>query len=188
MKLVFVVTLAMACTPAPVERPATTTTWPVPAGWRGEIIPFPLDFAPAVVHRGVEELRFSPDFFHPGTPGYWTYAFAWRLDDDATLDGPALAAELTAYFRGLVAAVDDKHRIASLDPIAVRAVPDHDGFALSIHSFDAFGTAAPIDLVGRAARTVCGAGALWVFSMAPAGAAVPTELAAQARCGQHATK
>jgi hypothetical protein len=178
MKLLFVITIAIGCTPVA----------PPQGGWRGEIIPFPLDFAPALAHRGVEELRFSPGFFHPGTAGYWTYAFVWRLDDAAELDGRALAAELTAYFRGLVAAVDDKHRIASLDPIAARAVPDRDGFALSIHAFDAFGTAAPIDLVGRAARTPCGAGALWVFSLAPAGAAVPAELAAQARCKQRATK
>ena len=29
----------------------------MPAGWKSETIPFPIEFAPLLLHRGVEELR-----------------------------------------------------------------------------------------------------------------------------------
>lgn len=79
--------------------------WPIPAGWRSETIPFPLEFAPALAHRGVEELRFAPGMFDPAAPGYWSYAFVWWLEDQAPQDAASLAAELTDYFRGLLTSV-----------------------------------------------------------------------------------
>ena len=169
------VLVAIACAHPP-------RAWPTPDGWRREIIPFPLDFAPTLAHRGVEELRFAPGFFDPHAGGYWSYAFVWRLDDAAPLAGDALAAELTAYFRGLVAAV--KKELA-VDAIAVRATPAGDGFALTAHVLDAFGTGAPVDLTGTAIRRACGDGALWVFALAPATTRVRDQLTVlvdSARC------
>jgi len=75
-------------------------------GFRGETIPFPLDFAPGIAHKGVEELRFAPGFFEPAQPGYWSYTFVWRTEDPAAMDAAAVGGELTAYFRGLIEAVD----------------------------------------------------------------------------------
>ncbi len=177
LRTIAALVVAAACAHAP-------RAWPVPAGWKHETIAFPLDFAPALAHRGVEELRFAPGFFDPHAGGYWSYAFAWQLDDAAALDADALAGELVAYFRGLVAAVDTKHRVA-VDQIAARATPAPDGFSLAVHTFDAFGDGAPVELVGTASRRACGAGALWVFALAPASTAVRAELdrlVAQARC------
>jgi hypothetical protein len=153
----------------------------VPAGWKSEVIPFPLEFAPAITHRGVEELRFAPGFFDPDKPGYWSYAFAWRTDDAAALDGAALAGELTAYFRGLIAAVDEKHRIADRDAIVVTATAEGPRFTLAAHVFDAFKTAQPLDLTGWAARTPCGSGALWVFVLGPTASGVRGDLEALAK-------
>ncbi len=171
--------------------PAPPAAWEVPAGWKREVIPFPLEFAPTLKHRGVEELRFPPGMFDPAAPGYWSYAFAWRLDDPAALDAGALATELTAYFRGLVGAVDAKHRIGSLDPVTVTATADGDRFALTAHVIDAFRTFGPVDLVGWARRTPCGDGALWVIVLARAESHVRPRLdalAARARCGQPVTR
>lgn len=173
--------LVAACATA---KPAPATSWPVPAGWKHEVIPFPLEFAPGLPHRGLEELRFPPGFLKAGAPNHWAYAFAWRLDDAAALEPTALASELAVYFRGLLAAVDgDKHR---LDPaqITVTATPE---LALHAHLIDTFGDAAPVDLVGSAHRTRCGAGALWTFVLAPVDSPIRAELtalAAQAACGQ----
>ena len=161
--------------------------WTVPAGWKSEVIPFPLEFAPSITHRGVEELRFAPGFFDPDAPGYWSYAFTWRTDDAATLDAAAVGAELTAYFRGLIDAVDDKKRITAPDEIVARAVPDGTKFALTAHVFDAFKTAAPLDLIGWARRDACKTGALWIFVLAPASTGVRDQLetlAQAAVCGQ----
>ena len=162
---------------APLAAPsAPLAAWPVPAGFRGETIPFPLDFAPGLAHKGVEELRFAPGFFDPSAPGYWSYAFVWRTDDAAAMDAASLGGELTVYFRGLIAAVDDKHEIADRDAIAVRATPSGARLALAAHVYDAFRTKQPLDLAGWAQRTACGSGALWRFVLAPAGSAVRASL------------
>jgi len=169
----------------------STATWPVPAGWKSEVIPFPLDFAPGISHRGVEELRFPPGMFDPMTPSYWSYAFVWRTEDAATLAAPILAAELTAYFRGLLASVDEKqHRIKNVEDITVSVTGAGEGeqkLTLSIHVIDAFKTGLPVELTGWARRLACGSGAVWVFVMAPAKSGIRAELdalAAQAGCTQ----
>jgi hypothetical protein len=184
--------VACACgssTPSPPPEPTTKppSPWPVPTGFRGETIPFPLDFAPGLAHKGVEELRFAPGFFDPAAPGYWSYAFAWRTDDAAALDAAALGGELTTYFRGLIDAVDQAKQIADRDAIVVRATADGARFALAAHVFDAFKTKQPLDLVGWAERTACGTGALWRFVLAPAASALRPQLerlAATAACDQ----
>jgi hypothetical protein len=160
--------------------------WELPGGWRSEVIPFPLEFAPSLAHGGFEEIRFPPGMFDPAAPGYWSYAFVWRTDDEAVLDEAALGAELTAYFRGLIAAVDDKQRITDRDQIVARATREGDRFTLSAHIFDAFKTAQPVDLVGWAERRACGTGALWIFVLAPAHSALRSQLDSlghSARCG-----
>lgn len=161
--------------------------WTVPTGWKSEVLPFPLDFAPSLAHRGVEELRFAPKFFDVGEPGYWSYAFTWRLEDAAALDATTLAAELTAYFKGLVAAVDEKNKITARDEIAVKVTVDGKRFKLAAHTFDPFKTFQPVDLVGWAEHMSCGSGSLWVFVLAPAASPLRGELdklAADAKCGQ----
>ena len=179
-------TPAAPATPATPAAAATNSQadlqWTVPPGWRAEVIPFPLDFAPAIEHEGDEVLRFPPGFFDPASGDYWSYAFAWRTQDPAQLDGGALGAELTAYFRGLTAAVDKQQRIKAKDEIVARATPDGPGrFQLAAHVFDAFKTAAPIDLTGWAMRRPCRTGALWVFVLAPSGTKIRTQLDELAR-------
>jgi hypothetical protein len=109
----------------------------------------------------------------------------WRTDDEAALDETALGNELTLYFRGLIAAVDEKQRITARDQIVARAVRDGDRFKLTAHIFDAFKTAQPVNLVGWAERRACATGALWIFVLAPAGSTVRPKLDAlgqSARC------
>lgn len=179
-------------TPPPPTKPAAPTApWTIPAGWKSETIPFPLDFAPAITHKGVEELRFPPGMFDPTAPGYWSYTFIWRTDDTALIAAPILAAELTTYFRGLLAAVDEKnHKIASLDDITVEVKGAGEGeqrFTLVAHVIDAFKSYDRVDLVGWAERRGCTRGAVWVFVMAPEKSGIKTELeavAADARCDQ----
>lgn len=181
-----------ACSGSTTAAPsvAKPPPWTIPVGWKSETIPFPLDFAPGIGHRGVEELRFAPGMFDPAAPGYWSYVFVWRTEDAAQLAAPILAAELTTYFRGLIAAVDDKHAISSIEDILVHATGAGEGATridLAAHIFDAFKTGAPVDLVGWAKRTECKTGAVWVFVLAPAKTGIRDKLdvlAADARCDQ----
>jgi hypothetical protein len=168
-------------------KPKGLAGWELPAKWRSEVIPFPLDFAPALAHRGYEELRFPPGFFDPAAGGYWSYAFVWRTDDEAVLEAGPLGDELTAYFRGLIAAVDDKQRITARDQIVVHAEAQAPGrFGLTAHVFDAFKTAQPLDLTGWAERRACGKrGALWIFMLARPESTIRAQLdavAAGAKC------
>lgn len=173
---------------APRARPEDVATWRIPAGWRGEQIAFPLEFAPTLPHQGVEELRFAPGFFDPAAPGYWSYAFAWRLRDGAPLDAAVVGDELARYFRGLVEAVGgDALTADDRASIVAHARAAGDGLELTAHVIDAFKTHQPLDLVGRAIARPCERGALWVFVLAPASSTVRAELealAADARCEQ----
>jgi hypothetical protein len=169
------------------EAPAPAG-WRVPPGWKTEVIPFPLEFAPSVAHTGVEELRFPPGMFQPDDPGYWSYAFTWRLTDPARLDAAALSTELTAYFAGLVAAVDTKGAITARQTIRVDAAATGEAsWQLIAQTFDAFTTGAAITLVGHARRESCGEGSLWVFVLARPDSGIRPALdtlAAEATCGQ----
>jgi hypothetical protein len=187
--MVFVALVACSKSAAPPAKPAEPkpapkSTWATPAGWRGETIPFPLDFAKSIQHTGEEELRFPKGMFDPASGEYWSYAFTWRTQDAAELDANALAAELTTYFKGLIAAVDEKKKIAHPEEIVVQA-KGNGHFELTAHVFDAFKTALPVDLVGWAERTPCESGALWVVVLAPEKTSIRAELdtlAKSAKC------
>jgi hypothetical protein len=185
MKLLLPLIL-VACGAA--QRPPESQSLSVPPGWRSETIPFPLQFAPSIALRGVEELRFAPGFFDPAAPGYWSYAFVWRSEGRAELDAGSLGRDLTTYFRGLIDAVDEQKRITARDEIIASAEPDGDRrFRLRAHVFDAFKTAAPLDLTGFAERRVCDSGDLWIFVLASETSPLRAELDAladTARCGQ----
>ena len=126
--------------------------WPQPTGWRTETIPFPLEFAPDIQHRGIVEVRFSPGFKDPAAEGFWSYAFVWWLQDDLPLTREALADELTRYYFGLSKAVGgDKYDIRAeafetklKDEVA--ANPYSSVYSGTIESFDPFKTGKPIRL------------------------------------------
>ena len=98
--------VACACgssTPSPPPEPTTKppSPWPVPTGFRGETIPFPLDFAPGLAHKGVEELRFAPGFVDPAAAGYWEVCtcvgaaggcVSWENSSSAPMSGAPVRA------------------------------------------------------------------------------------------------
>jgi hypothetical protein len=122
-----------------------------------------LDFAPDLPYRGVEELRFAPGFFTTSEPDWWSYAFAWWLEDAAPTDETALGDALTVYFRGLCEAVgggtftfDPDHFQAALkqaSPSDGQPGPSLEG---QIETYDAFQTGDPLTLRVRAHLFTCG--------------------------------
>jgi hypothetical protein len=181
----WLILLAVGC--SSTSKPVT---WEVPAGWKSEVIPFPLDFAPAIAHQGAEELRFPAGFFKPESPAYWSYAFVWRTTDAAQLDAAQLTSEMTVYFKGLITAVDEKKgNVKDKDAIVATATAAGGRFELTAHVFDAFGDGRAIDLTGWAERVGCGNGAIWVFALAPAATSIRAEIdrlatAAKQTCGR----
>lgn len=147
--------------PAPTSatQPALQFDWPVPAGWKHETIPFPLEFAPKLAYHGIEELRFAPGFFTPSASTFWSYDFVWWLEDPPSFDAHSISAVLCDYFRGLALAVGkDKY---SFDPerfrveLAPKSVAGRELLVGKIHSYDPFATGQPIVLNVEASLWSC---------------------------------
>ncbi len=178
-----------ALQPGPEKQAKTGFTWPVPAGWKSETIPFPLEFAPELKHKGVEELRFMPGFLQPDGPNFWSYAFVWWLEDKPTFDGASLGAELENYFHGLCVAVGTEKKYPCTRSLfkaqlELEPVLSHPGHPLRLlgktTTFDAFKTGKPITLILQIRPLDCPAqkrhAILLGASPKPAGDAVWKEL------------
>jgi hypothetical protein len=148
---------------------APIASWPTPAGWRAEAFRFPLDFAKDIPHAGLEDVRFAPSFFDPKAPTYFSYSFAWVLDDPALPAGPQLADELRRYFYGLAVAVgEEKH--ATVDANAFRATVDTapNGNSLGeVQALDPFNDDRPVVLHLDATQTSCGAKKVLLVTLSP---------------------
>jgi hypothetical protein len=130
--------------------------WPVPDGWRREVIRFPLEFAPDVADRGVEEIRFAPDFFAPEAPTFWSYAFVWLLDGAPSVDRSWLERALVIYFSGLAQAVGgEKYHF---DPARYRAALETApaGWQGTFEGYEPFVTGKPLTLHIEAQVKDCG--------------------------------
>ena len=165
--------LAAACHPSPVStRPVSTGpvfTWPAPEGWKKETIPFPLDFAPDLPHRGAEEIRFAPHFFDPAAPTYFSYSFAWVIDDPAPPPADQLSAEFRRYFAGLMGEVG-KEKGAAYPASAFDARVDSDRaghYGGVIHAVDAFGDGRPLVLHLDAQSSTCRKKTVLLVTLSP---------------------
>lgn len=157
---------AAASSGAATSRPMPFS-WPVPDGWRTETLPFPLDFAPSLKHRGVEELRFSPGMFKPVAPDFWSYAFVWWLEGERAPKD--LAGELTTYFRGLCGEVAKGKFDLDLSRIKSRL----HGASGRIDSYDCFKTGKPITLEVQSMSKRCGSHTALVVALSPAERSAP---------------
>ncbi len=141
--------------------------WPEPPGWKSESFPFPLAFAKGVARRGHEEARFPPGFMKKDSPEFWSYVFAWFLEDDRPLDAPRLSIDLVAYYDGLDDDVGDTTNMKP--PEHTSTVVDlHDDLTGVITTWDVFLTGAQIHLHARIAVRACGAHHVAVFELSPA--------------------
>ncbi|HUR10370.1 MAG TPA: hypothetical protein VM012_03325 [Flavitalea sp.] len=74
----------------------------IPNGWEVERFGIPIEFAPQIPYKGVEEIRFAPGWGDTASEQHWTYAFLWWLDGKVKLDAATLQNYLTGYYAGLV--------------------------------------------------------------------------------------
>jgi hypothetical protein len=74
----------------------------VPNGWGVERFPFPIEFAPQIAYKGMEDLRFTPGWANPESEQHWSYAFLWWLEGTPPIDAGTLQKDLKAYYTGLV--------------------------------------------------------------------------------------
>ena len=132
--------LSLAPSPGPGEQAALPFALPVLPEWRTETLPFPLEFAPDLPYRGLEELRFAPGMFTAGSDDFWSYAFVWWIDRDDPFDPGSLSEHLESYFRGLTLAVGETRAVdVSGARVGARITATEEGrFAGTAETFDAF--------------------------------------------------
>ena len=78
---------------------------PTPAGWGVEKIPFPINFAPSIDYKGIEEIRFMPGWARKDSADYWSYVFVWYLDGILVFEPSVLEEKMKIYYEGLAAIV-----------------------------------------------------------------------------------
>jgi hypothetical protein len=77
-------------------------TLDVPKGWDVERFLIPIEFAPQIPYKGVEDIRFTPGWGNAKTAEYWTYAFLWYLDGSQKMNSKIIENNLKSYYEGLI--------------------------------------------------------------------------------------
>lgn len=144
-----------------------TYTWPTPEGWSKDTIPFPLSYAPELVYSGIEELRFAPNFFDPKTEFYWSYSFAFVLEDVAELSAVDLSRDLTNYYAGLARANDPDHFDARAHLARIESTTTPHRYRGTLDTVDSFldGRALHLNLDGE--TFACGRRRIVLVSLTP---------------------
>lgn len=92
---------------------------PIPEKWSIERFLIPISFAPQILYKGVEDIRFAPGWANKNSEEYWAYAFLWYLDDSIKTDAKIIADNLKAYYTGLIIANTDPDKIGGEKSIPV---------------------------------------------------------------------
>jgi hypothetical protein len=79
-----------------------TYTLPAPEGWGIERFAIPIEFAPSIPYKGVEDVRFAPGWGNSKAEDYWSYAFLWYLNGKVEITQEITEKNLNAYYSGLV--------------------------------------------------------------------------------------
>ncbi|QBF83264.1 hypothetical protein EXU30_11565 [Shewanella maritima] len=107
---------ALVCVASLAGTPAAANTLTayqsLPNGWRTEVIPFPLDFAPNIELEGVEELVFAPGMYDATKQDFFSYAFVWAIKPQA-LEQTRMHDELHRYYLGLYQAVSGQKQAST---------------------------------------------------------------------------
>jgi hypothetical protein len=95
---------------------------PTPKDWGLERFLIPINFAPSITYKGVEDVRFTPGWAKATSDEYWSYAFLWYLDGSVKTNKKIIAKNLKAYYTGLFNINTESARKASVKLIPTTAV------------------------------------------------------------------
>ncbi|MFK8008233.1 MAG: serine hydrolase [Saprospiraceae bacterium] len=70
--------------------------------WRKEQFIFPIQHARDIDYQGVEDARFPVGWEEQDSPNFWSYVFAWDIENDGAITAPELEVDLQKYFKGLM--------------------------------------------------------------------------------------
>jgi len=127
----------------PIMSQEVETVLSAPEGWRSEILPFPLAFAPEIDFDGFQDVRFAPGWADQSSDEFWTYHFIWYIRDQPHLTEDLLTDFFMSYYDGLSAAVlnlDEKSSDGHPDKTLCLFIKSEDGYKGKIRAFDPFFT------------------------------------------------
>ncbi|SHM98249.1 hypothetical protein SAMN05444266_11655 [Chitinophaga jiangningensis] len=98
---------------------------PAPKDWATELIPFPIEFAPEINYKGMEDIRFAPGWGDKDSEEYWSYVILWWLEAGAATGLNDIKTALESYYKGLVGRNIGPRNIPSdkLIPVTVSLKP-----------------------------------------------------------------
>lgn len=71
-----------------------------------EVILFPLSFAPEINYDGFEDIAFLKGWAKEESPEFWSYVFAWNINQKVDLTEKELKKDMQLYFDGLMKVVN----------------------------------------------------------------------------------
>ena len=77
--------------------------------WIKEIIKFPLGFAQEIKFEGFEDLRFPTGWSKKDSPMFWSYLWAWSIDNTEELTEADMEKNVQLYFNGLMGIGSNKN-------------------------------------------------------------------------------
>jgi hypothetical protein len=86
---------------------------PQPKDWGLERFMVPISFAPQILYKGVEDIRFTPGWAKVKSDEYWSYTFLWYLDGTVKTNKKIIAENLKAYYTGLFTVNSDSAKVSA---------------------------------------------------------------------------
>lgn len=132
-------------------------------GFAVEKAKFPLDFAPTIPYKGIDDIRFLPGFYNNNSLEFWGYCFLWYLDGDITFTEQQVQRDLTNYYNGLAQQTDAAVTVKKAKPAA-----GYDAaFDCTINTIDKFVTQKPIVLHATVSIKNCLGKTIAFFEVSP---------------------
>ena len=115
--------------------------------WIKEIIEFPISFAQDINYEGFEDLRFPQGWSKEDSPNFWSYVWAWSINNVEELTTRDLEKNIQLYFDGLLGL--DFYKIQEKPVRKTNAVfmkKDDSHFVGKVKTFDTRYTKKPMTL------------------------------------------
>ncbi|WP_020534560.1 serine hydrolase [Lewinella cohaerens] len=114
--------------------------------WRKEMFIFPINFARDIDYQGVEDARFPRGWEEQDSPNFWSYAYAWNLENSGDVTEADLETSLQKYFVGLMRWEETSVQLSTTNNAVFTGV---------VKTMDAFFTKEPMDLNVLVEKTYC---------------------------------
>lgn len=115
--------------------------------WIKEIIEFPIGFAQEIKYEGFEDLRFPQGWSKEDSPNFWSYVWAWSINDFGEVTESELETNIQYYFDGLLGLdfykIDEKH-VRNTNTVFLKK--DNSQYVGKVKTFDARYTKKPMTL------------------------------------------